>query len=207
MFIRKSYSFEEVEIHTIYFDDFDSDSYLEELNAQEHHRVNGFLLAKRKREFIATRMLKNELFPNATILYNELGAPYLDDGPFISISHAPGVAGIAFSEKFRIGFDLEPIREKVHRIKSKFLHQDEYVQCDTDDTESLIKIWSGKEALYKLAGRDAVIFAEELILQPISQSIWKGTIAQPSGYEMVEMCIFTENECVISVNTSDVQRS
>jgi hypothetical protein len=66
---------------------------------------------------------------------------------------------------------------------------------------------SGNEALYKLAGRDAVIFAEELILQPLSQSIWKGTIAQPSGYEMVEMCIFTENECVISVNTSDVQRS
>ena len=207
MFTRKSYSFEEVEIHTIYFDDFDSDSCLNELNTEERNRVNGFLLAKRKREFIATRILKNELFPNATILYNELGAPYLDDGPFISISHAPGVAGIAFGKKFSVGFDLEPIREKVHRIKSKFLHQDEYIHCDTDDTETLIKIWSGKEALYKLAGRDAVIFAEDLILQPINQTLWKGTIAQPSGYEMVEMCIFTENECVISVNTSDVQRS
>jgi len=207
MFIRKSYTFGSVEIHILYFGEFDPTEFLHFLNQEEKKRVDGFLLGKRKREFIATRMIKDEVLPNSLIEYTELGSPFIKNGPFISISHAPGVAGIAICKDFRVGFDLEPIREKVQRIKSKFLHQQEYLNCDTEDTETLIKIWSGKEALFKLACREEVIFAEDLLLKPIDTDNWKGKIRQPKGEFEVEMHIFTQNDLVISVNTSDVQRA
>lgn len=207
MFTPKSYQFGAVEIHTLHFGEFEPNDYLHILNENEKKRVEGFLLAKRKREFIATRLIKEEILPNTTILYTQMGSPFVENGPFISISHAPGVAGIAICKDFRIGFDLEPIREKVQRIKHKFLHKQEYLDCDTEDTETLIKIWSGKEALFKLACREEVIFADDLQLKPIDSDHWTGSIHQPEGWIEAKMRIFTQNELVISVNTSDVQRA
>ena len=207
MFTYKSYIFGNVKVYTIEFGEFDPTPHIEVLNEEEKIRVNRFVLGKRQREFVATRILKEKILPKSTILYNSLGAPYIENGPYISISHSPTIAGIAVCENHPIGFDLEPIREKVQRIKTKFLHPHEYKTSDTEDTETLIKLWSGKEALYKLACREEVIFAEDLLITQVEQTNWLGYINQPDGVYKTEMCIFTEKETVVSVTTSDVQRT
>jgi 4'-phosphopantetheinyl transferase len=207
VFNRHTYHFEQVEIHTIEFGDFDITAYLSLLNQEEREKVERFILPKRKREFIATRLLKHELFPDTEILYNELGAPHLSSGPYISISHAPGVAGIAFCRDYPIGFDLEPIREKVHRIKDKFLHSTEKQFPDSNDTEALITIWSAKESLYKLMGEEGVIFAEDLYVEFLESPHLIGHYCQSGNWNQVKMTTFRQGETLLTVTGSHVQRT
>lgn len=199
---------ETVRIELLFFDDFEIDDYIAQLSDSEGQRVGKFLLPKRKREFIATRLLKNELFgSDSVIAYRENGAPFLEKGPAISISHAPNVAGIAFSEDVPVGFDLEPVREKVHRIKEKFLHRSEYTNFDPTSTADLIKLWSSKETLFKLAGREGVVFAEDLCLVPLSENRLKGNFRVDNQWYTTEIAIFTREDLIITVNTNDVQRT
>ena len=204
MFNRHTYHFEQVEIHTIEFGDFDIATYHSLLNQEERQKVERFILPKRKREFIATRLLKHELFPDTPILYNALGAPYLSSGPYISISHAPGVAGIAFCRDYPIGFDLEPIREKVHRIKDKFLHPTEKQFPYTNDTEELITIWSAKESLYKLIGEEGVLFAEDLRVEFQSSKELIGHYCRKTKWKRVKMTTFRQDETILTITGTHV---
>jgi len=207
MFNEKKFVFGDVHIHIIELSDFVEENYLHLLNEQEKKRFETFILPKRRKEFVATRFLKEQLFPGAQIQYNALGAPFLDNSIHISISHSPNHVGIAFCKTHKIGFDLEQIRDKVHRIKHKFLHEEEYKNVDTEDTETLIKIWSGKEALFKLAGVENVPFATDLMVLPIENNIWRGQILHDEICSSLKMAIFTQNDYVISINLTDVQET
>jgi phosphopantetheinyl transferase len=207
MFNEREFVFGDIHIHIIELSDFYEDKYLHLLNEHETKRLADFILPKRKKEFVATRFLKEQLFPGTQIQYNELGAPFLDNSTHISISHSPNHVGIAHCKTHKIGFDLEQIRDKVHRIKHKFLHQEEYQKVDTEDTETLIKIWSGKEALFKLAGLENVTFATDLIVLPIESEHWQGQIIRDGICYFLKMAIFTQDDYVISINLSDVQET
>jgi phosphopantetheinyl transferase len=204
VFTRQTYHFENVEIHTLTFGEFEINDYLYILNLEEREKVNKFVLPKRKREFIATRMLKKELFPLSEINYHATGAPYLDKGPHISISHAPGIAGIAFCRDYPIGFDLEPIREKVHRIKDKFLHPTEKQFPFTNDTEELITIWSAKESLYKLIGEEGVLFAEDLRVEFQSSKELIGHYCRKTKWKRVKMTTFRQDETILTITGTHV---
>jgi len=68
----------------------------------------------------------------------------------------------------------------------------------------MIKVWSGKEALYKLAGRKGIIFAKELLLQKKNDLLWNGEIDFPDVKKHVELTIDEKNDFVISINASPV---
>jgi 4'-phosphopantetheinyl transferase len=204
MFTRHTYQFEQVELHTIEFGEFECEAYLHLLNEAELEKVNKFILPKRKREFIATRMVKNELFPQGQILYTAHGAPYFAEGPHLSISHSPGVAGIAFCPDFPLGFDLEPIREKVHRIKDKFLHSTEKQLPYITDTEALITIWSAKEALFKLAGQDGLIFSEDLYIEFTGKHQLIGNYRIDGQWRAVHMRTFRQGETLLTTTGTHV---
>lgn len=95
------------------------------------------------------KMLK-VLLPNHKILYRDNGEPYLfPQDHHISISHSYPLAALAISKK-RVGIDLEKRKEKIKKIRHKFiLHEDSYID-NSEEVDFLTAIWCVKEALYKI---------------------------------------------------------
>jgi phosphopantetheinyl transferase len=191
-----------VKVHLLRYSDFDPSTYLDHLTDDEKERYFGFSNLKRKKEFTATRILRHRLFGFEHIHYNEHGAPYIKKEGFISISHAPGVVGIALCHNFKIGLDLEIIRPKAAKLADKFLSVDEMEIFDRTDHIEMTKVWSAKEVLYKLAGRREIHFKTELLLNKVSRDEWQGKIINPDETLLTNLCIMDHQELVISFNSS-----
>ena len=204
MFHTETRKYGPVEVHLLYFENFITDEHYHNLMDEEFERLEKLKHPARKREFVATRVLRSMVFGNEHILYNEIGAPYIEEEGFISISHAPHVVGLAFCKRFPIGLDLEPIRQKAVVVKNKFLSPSEAQSLQLDNTLEMTKVWSGKEALYKLAGRKGIIFAENLHLDKRTEEEWEGRIKFPGITKFVPMHIVKVNDFVLSVNSNPV---
>ncbi|MCE2682245.1 MAG: 4'-phosphopantetheinyl transferase family protein [Flavobacteriia bacterium] len=191
-----------VSIHLLYYDAFEPGDYLEHLTEQETERYFTFTHIKRKMEFVATRILRHRLFGFMHIHYNEVGAPYIEDEGFISISHAKGVVGIAFCKEYIVGLDLEKIDSRMLKLSPKFLSTIESETLNTSSATEMTKVWSGKEVLYKIAERKGIIFSSELHLSPLSENLWSGRIYNGEIAVHTEISIFTIEDLVVSVNTN-----
>jgi phosphopantetheinyl transferase len=189
----------------LYFKPFEAVEFLAHLTPEETERFFTFSHANRRQEFVATRFLRHQLFGYNHIHYTEHGAPYIEDEGFISISHAPGVVGLAISQHFQLGLDIEPIRTKAHSLQSKFLSTDEMLEFDTSSELEMTKVWSAKEALYKLAGRKQLIFKTDLLLSKKSSDVWNGRIINPDEIRTVDLTIFEKENCVYTVNDCPIQ--
>lgn len=101
-------------------------------------------------EFLMVRKMLKVLLPNHKILYRDNGEPYLfPQAHHISISHSYPLAALAISKK-RVGIDLEKRKEKIKKIRHKFiLHEDIYID-NSEEVDFLTAIWCVKEALYKI---------------------------------------------------------
>ena len=100
----------------------------------------------RRLEFLAVRALLSHMVgDDVAILYDNKGCPFLSNGWNISISHTKGFAVIIVSEANNVAVDIEYISERVRRVKSKFIRQDE----TADKLEELLVCWCAKETLYK----------------------------------------------------------
>lgn len=204
MFHTESIKYGPVTVFLLYYDDFVTEEHLHNLLPNEQVKLQRLNHPSRRREFVATRVLRTMHFGNEPILYSKIGAPYVEGEGFISISHANHVVGMAYCQSFHVGLDLEPIHEKVMKVKHKFLSDEEKILTDTDSVEEMIKVWSGKEALYKLAGRKEIVFAENLLLTKIDELHWKGRIYFPNNKKEVELTIDRKDNFVISINASPV---
>lgn len=115
-------------------------------------------LEKRKREIIGTRLLLDVL--NLPIPhYAESGKPLVPQG-HISISHGENLVGIAHAN-FSVGLDLQIPTKKLVRASKKFcnLREKKEVEKSNDPMNLLLKIWSTKEAVFKIYG-EHIAFAE-----------------------------------------------
>ncbi|MEX1191703.1 MAG: 4'-phosphopantetheinyl transferase superfamily protein [Brumimicrobium sp.] len=204
MFHTETITYGPVDVHLLYYEHFEMNEHLHNLLPKEHLRLPQYGHPLRRREFIATRVLRTMVFGNEPILYSPIGAPYIEEEGFISISHAHQVVGLAFCKSFPIGLDLEPIRPKVLRVTSKFLSPEEQSKLNTSDVLEMIKVWSGKEALYKLAGRKGIIFSKELLLEKRDNLLWNGKIEFSDLKKHVELTIDVKNDFVISINASPI---
>ena len=107
----------------------------------------------RKSEWLAVRLLLKELTgTETTVLYRDSGAPYLPDSSLhISISHTKGFAAVLLSPDKPVGVDIEYCSERIHRIKSRFLSEDEWnVLGKNPTTNELLVCWSAKETVFKM---------------------------------------------------------
>jgi phosphopantetheinyl transferase len=199
MYKQQRYVIGNSTIYTISLDDFSYKNHLNCLNDQEIEKLNRFFSERRKNEFAAIRYLKEMYFPQTQILYNAHGVPILSNGFCISISHTAQLAGFAYSEKEAVGFDLEHITEKVQRVKSKFLHHNDYALCDVVNTESLTKIWSAKEAIYKLKSEDDLVFSEAIYLQHLQYDNWQAVIRVNNTEISIDLTIFTVDGIVHAI--------
>ena len=200
MFHSEKLTFGDVDVHLLYYENFIEDEHLHNLLTEEHLRLEKYHHPNRRREFIATRVLRTMVFGNEPILYSEIGAPYIKGEGYISISHATQVVGLAFSRFFPVGLDLEPIRDKVLNVAHKFLSPAEKECFDMTNTKEMIKTWSGKEALYKLAGKKGIHLAKDLAIKQLDDGSWFGEINCENVRKKVHLSITERQDFVISVN-------
>lgn len=201
IFQRQEFDFNPVHVHLMSFSDFEPLDYLDQLTSDEKERFFAFTNLQRKREFVATRMLRHELFGFQHIHYDEVGAPYIEDEGFISISHTKNRVGIALCKDFKVGLDLEVIHSKIDNIKHKFLSENEKEQLDCNSSIELTKVWSGKECLYKIAGRKRIDFRTELHLEKRTENEWEGKIINPNEILITDLNIFELDNSIVSINT------
>jgi len=196
--------FGETCIHFMHYADFDPADHLHHLTEQERERYHTFHHVKRRREFVATRILRHAVFGFEHIHYNALGAPYIKGAGFISISHAENLIGIATNPVYALGLDLELIQEKALRLKGKFLNAHEWEAFDIADAREMTACWSAKETLYKLAGRKKILFKEELHLYKDTPNSWKAKIINPSETLSVDLHIFDYEAYIVSFNATAI---
>lgn len=128
------------------------------------------LTAKREIETQGKNYLINKLLDkNVEIKYDDKGKPYLeDDNRHISISHSHNKLAIIINEYESTGIDIELIRDKVLKIKHKFLSDSELNDANNDVNKLLI-YWAAKETLYKIYGLKEVDFIEHLFVKPFTK--------------------------------------
>ena len=104
---------------------------------------------KRLIEKQMVRHMLRKILPNHKIRYYENGQPYLEPfDKFVSVSHS---AVLAISDK-KIGVDIEQVKDRIDKIKHKFLHPKEidWLSRAESGIEHLTAIWCIKEALFKI---------------------------------------------------------
>ena len=132
---------------------------LEELLQLSNEKtIPNFNTEKRKKEWLASRLLLNEINPNYSISYNTFGAPELNDDSYISISHSKRLVAIIVSQQ-KVGIDIEEISEKALKVSSKFISTNNFKLLTA---EKATLIWCAKEAIYKLYQKGNLNFIKDI---------------------------------------------
>lgn len=194
------------DLYLMTYGDFVPSDFFEQLTPDELERMYKFSSLKRQREFVATRVLRHQLFGFEHIHYDQHGAPFIPNQGYLSISHGNQLVGIAINKVHRIGFDIEPIRKKIVELRDKFLAPTEHMIFDCKDPRVLTKIWSAKESMYKLAGRKKIHFKTELLLSEDVDANWLGLIDNHEHVLRVKLAIFDREDYVISINSEEPER-
>ena len=86
-------------------------------------------------------------------LYNEHGAPRLEQGPCFSISHCQHGIAVAISEK-PIGIDIEHIRTAKPELVARTMNEKEQAEIWAATSPDIVFtcLWTKKEAVLKMQG-------------------------------------------------------
>ena len=149
-----------------------------------------FYNEKREKEYLVSRLLLKEIAPKTKITYNKYGAPGLENGKHISISHSKNLVAIIFSKQ-KVGLDIEKISEKPLRLASKFITEDEH-QNLTEEKATLI--WCVKEAIFKWHQKGNVDFKKDIKIKEF-EIMEKGDIS----------CTFKGEKIIVNYRKIDNQ--
>lgn len=123
--------------------------------------------SQKKREWMAGRIVLAHIVAQAGEVFkgtwkDEHGKPFLvDSDQHISITHTLDYVAAVIHPTLPVGIDIEKKSEKLIRTATKYLNENELVEAHG----SLLKLcvyWCGKEALYKLNGRNKVSFKQAI---------------------------------------------
>lgn len=121
----------------------------------------------RRQEWLCSRVLLNSLLDTKKYrLYKDnFGKPFLENSPyFISLSHSRNRAA-AIIGKTLVGIDIQHEEEKISRIYSKFISNDELAQLDKNNSTTAYHIfWGAKESMYKAYGKKSLDFRKHMHL-------------------------------------------
>ena len=126
---------------------------------------------KRKKEWLATRLLLKELSSECEIIYNNYGAPQLLKKN-ISIAHTQKFIAIIISD-YSVGVDIEKVDERALKVAPKFINLNIHKNLTN---ESATLIWSAKECLFKLHQKGNLNYIEDLSVTPFKLKE-KGTLS------------------------------
>lgn len=169
------------------------------LFAADFEKINS---DKRKLEFLGTRwLLKILMEKESNVLYTTDGKPYLNDESYhISLSHSGKWMAVMIHPTKVVGIDIECPTDKIQKVYKRFLSETEQAELsDGRDIKQLQIAWSAKEALYKIIGKEAIDFANQLRLLPfevqkegritaqhlVTNTIYQLTYTQTAAYTLV----------------------
>lgn len=145
------------------------------LPASVSQGVERFAAPHRRLEWLSVRlllitMLGRQDVADALIGYTPAGAPYLlDHTHALSISHTKGYVAVMLAPwGSHPGIDLEQWGERVCKVASRFMREDEEVPLYYESpVAALLLHWSAKEAMYKsMPQQEAVDFKQHLRIFP-----------------------------------------
>ena len=86
-------------------------------------------------------------------LYNEHGKPYIEGGPFFSISHCKEAIAVALDDQ-PIGIDVESIRRFDPELITRTMNDSEQTLIAASETpeRTFTRLWTQKEAILKADG-------------------------------------------------------
>jgi 4'-phosphopantetheinyl transferase len=117
------------------------------------------------KQYLIAKLLGNDV----KTAYDDKGKPYLiGDTRHISVSHSHDKLAIIVNNKETTGIDIELIRDKVLKIKHKYLSETELIDAG-DDVEKLLIYWAAKETLYKIYGLREVDFNVNLFVNSFTK--------------------------------------
>jgi 4'-phosphopantetheinyl transferase len=142
-----------------------------QLSEEEMARFLTYTNEQRKKQWLAYRNILRHLVPEthpANLLYDNHGKPSLCAAPgFISVSHAGNYAAAVYSREQPVGIDIEQLRDRIERVKNRFLSDRELEAInDENQLEKLYILWGAKEAIYKLHGGPDVDFRNDIYIHP-----------------------------------------
>lgn len=111
--------------------------------------------------------------PEAKIYRTAKGKPYLENGPFVSVSHTDDLVVVAVS-KNNIGIDMEKKDREIKKqeeLAEKYFSQKEKEYATTK--ERFLEIWTKKESYGKFTGEGVA-------------HIGKDTFSHKGKYERIE---------------------
>lgn len=140
---------------------------LAKLSGPDAVTYDGISATHRKKEWLATRALLNELITEThRIKYQSDGRPYLENCQVnISISHSSGYVAILLNETSLPGIDIELLTRQVGRVASRFLSPDELTACSENGQLSnrrLLLHWCAKEAIFKIVPFTEIEFSADI---------------------------------------------
>ena len=139
-----------------------------ELSDHCQNRIEHMKSEIHRKGFMSIRHLLAEVgYVDKDLYYDDYGKPHLNDGKYISITHSHEFTGIILSEKNEVGVDIEKRREKILRIAHKFTPISEYHTLANEDAliRKLTIVWCAKESLYKLYGKQGLLFLHHINVQ------------------------------------------
>ena len=175
-------------------------SYLnEQLFSEEREQLNELSNDFRKIEYLGVRRLRNETSLPSPIYYSESRKPFLKKelNTFISISHSKHYCALGISSN-ELGIDIEEISPRIERIATRFMNSSEERFVSEQKTLDLTKIWTMKEAMFKLNNRAGIEFKTELIIDEKSGNVYMGKMLTENGWKQVKLECFQLDELVIS---------
>lgn len=143
---------------------------MEECTAAEVQRLLPLVSAQRREEALRFKhtlgqfcCLKSWLMLNAMhigemeFLYNEHGKPYIEGGPFFSISHCKEGIAVAIDDQ-PIGIDIEAIRNVDQDLILRTMNEEEQRQIHSN--RDFTRLWTQKEAILKMEGTGITSFEQ-----------------------------------------------
>ena len=95
--------------------------------------------------------------------YNEHGKPYIEGGPYFSISHCKEGIAVAMSEE-PIGIDIEAIRHANEELIERTMNEDERLRIKELGIREFTRLWTQKEAIVKAQGVGILSFEQLLTI-------------------------------------------
>jgi 4'-phosphopantetheinyl transferase len=172
------------------------------LNLPEFAKQNTFInkrtIEKEGTQFLLSKLLGTVDFKLA---YSNTNKPFLvDRKEHLSISHSHDLLAIIIHQKQATGIDVELIRDKVLKIRHKFLNPVE-LEIAGDDVDKHIAFWSAKEALYKVYGLKELDFIKHLEVSWLNEFEGIGTIhlkPQPKSFQLFRLHL--TNYCLVYIS-------
>ena len=138
------------------------------LNPQQQQALEQRQTLNGKKGYLAVRKALKSLGQNlAELTIAEDGAPEMPK-KFCSMSHSLHYAVVSLGDR-PVGVDIEQHRPQIERIAKKFLHQEECYRLPAHDRIPwLTRLWTAKEALYKVMRQPGLSFAKQIEVAPFS---------------------------------------